>query len=87
MPSLNGHGAAHEEHTNGTSDDQNGYSRPETPAGSMALTEYSVNPSTPPSERAQARMKQLVPEEFLLPSGYPDVSFDRMKDLPPEPCN
>lgn len=78
MPSLNGNGldTAHDEaaQTNGTASDQNGFSRPETPAGTMSLTEYSVNPSTPPSEQAQSRMKQLVPEEFLLPNGYPDVS-------------
>ncbi len=73
MPSLNGFGNAADQ-ANGASDDQNGYSRPETPAGTMALTEYSVNPDSPPSEQAQARMKQLVPEQFLLPSGYPDVS-------------
>lgn len=50
-----------------------GQSRPETPAGRMSLTEYSANPSTPPSER-RAQIGEAVPEDFLLPDGYPDVS-------------
>lgn len=57
---------------NGAHKEPNG--RPETPTGTMSLTEYSVNPSTPPSEEARTRMKQLVPEDLLLPNGYPDVS-------------
>lgn len=58
---------------NGAVNGVNGDRRPETPTGSMALTEYSINPSTP-SEEKRARIKQVVPEEFLLPTGYPDVS-------------
>ncbi|KAK8149393.1 hypothetical protein G3M48_007214 [Beauveria asiatica] len=46
--------------------------RPKTPTtAAMALTEYSACPS-PPSETAQARIKQVVPVEFLQPDGYPD---------------
>lgn len=71
MPSLNGHAE-----TNGTLPDTNGHTRPETPAGRMALTEYSVNPS-PSSEEKRARIRQLVPEDLLLPNGFPDVSFQR----------
>ncbi|OAA62188.1 threonine ammonia-lyase precursor [Cordyceps fumosorosea ARSEF 2679] len=78
MPSLNGVVASHEEETNGNAQDHNGTTasvlarRPKTPTTSaMALTEYSVCPS-PPSETAQARIKQIVPDEFLLPDGYPD---------------
>lgn len=75
MPSLNGFAAAGPEQTNGNgAHAENGIThRPKTPTNStMALTEYSVCPS-PPSETAQARIKQIVPDEFLLPDGYPDV--------------
>lgn len=59
---------------NGTANGTNGESsRPQTPMTGMALTEYSANPSTPSAER-QARIKEIVPEEYLLPTGYPDVS-------------
>ena len=47
--------------------------RPHTPTGSMALTDYSVNPSTPTDEKRQ-RIRDIVPEDFLLPNGHPDVS-------------
>ena len=47
--------------------------RPETPTGRMSLTEYSANPSTPPGEN-RARLSEVVPKDFLLPDGYPDVS-------------
>ncbi|KAI8719582.1 Threonine dehydratase [Fusarium sp. LHS14.1] len=53
--------------TNGT----NGDTRPHTPTTGMALTEYSANPSTP-SEEKRAQIKEIVPEEYLLPTGYPD---------------
>lgn len=58
--------------TNGAVNGTNGVeTRPHTPTSTMALTEYSANPSTP-SEEKRARIKQIVPEEFLLPTGYPD---------------
>ncbi|KAJ3473697.1 hypothetical protein NLG97_g10176 [Lecanicillium saksenae] len=88
MPSLNGFAAAAAdgivvaagpEQTNGTHAETNGNGiahRPKTPTTSaMALTEYSVCPS-PPSETAQARIKQIVPDEFLLPDGYPDSCWN-----------
>lgn len=68
MPSSSGLPA-----TNGTAQAPNGHSRPETPTGGMALTEYSANPS-PPSEEKRARIREVVPEDLLLPNGYPDVS-------------
>lgn len=40
----------------------------------MPLTEYSANPTSPPSKQSQA--SSSVPPEFLLPDGYPDVSAD-----------
>ncbi|EOO02336.1 putative threonine dehydratase protein [Phaeoacremonium minimum UCRPA7] len=46
--------------------------RPHTPSLSgLSLTEYSANPS-PPSEDKRIRIKKTVPDEFLLPTGYPD---------------
>ena len=68
MPSSSEHPA-----TNGTPESPDGQSQPETPTWGMALTEYSVNPS-PPSEEKRARIRELVPEDYLLPNGYPDVS-------------
>lgn len=55
----------------------NGATRPITPKKSgLALTEYSAT-ATPPSERAP-RVPGLppnwgIPEDYLLPNGYPDV--------------
>lgn len=73
----------------------NGHSpdRPETPAGSMALTEYSMNFSTPSAEKRE-NIKKIVPEEYLMPNGYPDVrSLPHMSSglaltdiLPPSTC-
>lgn len=57
---------------NGVGNGINGHI-PRTPSLSgLSLTEYSANPS-PPSERRQDRIKQIVPEEFILPNGHPDV--------------
>ncbi|KPM45859.1 Threonine dehydratase, mitochondrial [Neonectria ditissima] len=56
---------------NGISNGVKADTRPHTPNSTMALTEYSANPSTP-SEKKRARIKQSVPDEFLLPTGYPD---------------
>ncbi|KAI0396459.1 threonine dehydratase-like protein [Xylariaceae sp. FL0594] len=45
---------------------------PRTPSLSgLSLTEYSANP-TPPSESTQDRVRDIVPEEFILPNGHPD---------------
>ncbi|KAK0391877.1 hypothetical protein NLU13_1375 [Sarocladium strictum] len=72
MPSLDAPPAL-EAQTNGTANGVNGHStnRPETSAGSMALTEYTTNLSTPSAEK-RANIKKVVPEEYLLPNGYPD---------------
>lgn len=61
--------------TNGTLNGVNGdhAPRPRTPQPSgMSLTEYSANPSTPPEEKRN-RIKTVVPEDYLLPDGNPDV--------------
>ena len=48
-------------------------SRPRTPGlNTLSLTEYSSNP-TPPNESSKSTVKGLVPDEFILPNGYPDV--------------
>jgi hypothetical protein len=39
----------------------------------LSLTEYSAQP-TPPSEDRETHIKKIVPDEFLLPNGNPDVS-------------
>jgi threonine dehydratase len=57
---------------NGTDTQANGTRTPTTPKRStLALTEYATNP-TPPSERALPTNQYDVPQDFLLPSGYPD---------------
>lgn len=64
--------------TNGTTSPPNGsVSSPRTPQrtpsiSGLALTEYSAKPS-PPSEERGDRIKSIVPDEFLLPNGHPDV--------------
>ncbi|KAF2771120.1 threonine dehydratase I [Teratosphaeria nubilosa] len=48
---------------------------PQTPKvahASLALTEYSVNPSPQTSTPKEKVRKLGVPEDFLLPNGYPD---------------
>lgn len=51
----------------------NGTHTPQTPKHhSLSLTEYAANP-TPPSEPAvRSEVLSDIPEEFLLPTGYPD---------------
>ncbi|ESZ97277.1 threonine dehydratase [Sclerotinia borealis F-4128] len=47
-------------------------SRPRTPTlNSLSLTEYTTNPS-PPSENPKSKVRSVVPQEFILPNGYPD---------------
>ncbi|KAI0015696.1 threonine dehydratase [Xylariomycetidae sp. FL0641] len=56
---------------NGSKNGVNGHS-PRTPSLSgLSLTEYSANPS-PPSEDKQAKIRSIVPQEFILPNGHPD---------------
>lgn len=50
-----------------------GVQTPRTPLSSgLSLTEYTANPS-PPSKDAKQKAQQAVPDDFLLPNGYPDV--------------
>ncbi|KAJ8058607.1 hypothetical protein OCU04_012784 [Sclerotinia nivalis] len=47
-------------------------SRPRTPSlNSFSLTEYTTNPS-PPCESPKSKVRSVVPQEFILPNGYPD---------------
>ncbi|KAI6835484.1 Threonine dehydratase [Hortaea werneckii] len=54
----------------------NGTHEPETPKpahASLALTEYSANPSPKTSTTPKEKIKSAgVPEDYLLPNGYPD---------------
>lgn len=52
---------------------RNGMHRSRNSRTSMALTDYSVNPSSP-SDHKRQHIRDMVPEDFLLPNGYPDVS-------------
>lgn len=55
--------------SNGTDED----SRPRTPSlNTLSLTEYSTNPS-PPSSTPKPNLRSVVPDDFMLPNGYPDV--------------
>lgn len=54
----------------------NGLASPRTPKASLSLTEYTANPS-PPSENPKSKAQDAIPEAFLLPNGYPDVSCHR----------
>ena len=58
---------------NGNGDVPISTSRPRTPSlNTLSLTEYSSNP-TPPSESPRSKVRGLIPDEFILPNGYPDV--------------
>lgn len=52
-------------------------SRPNTPTvvNNLSMTEYSANPSPPRTTPGspKSKVKSVVPEEFVLPNGYPDV--------------
>lgn len=71
------HGVVEINHETRSRAGTNGSRRPHTPQGSMALTDYSVNPSTPSAEKRQ-RIRDLVPEDYLLPNGHPDVRTTRL---------
>lgn len=67
-----------------------GVQTPKTPvASTLSLTEYSANP-TPPKESTKEKAQSLVPEAFLLPNGYPDVSSrtfcHHCHDISSSPC-
>lgn len=65
---------------NGDKNGVNGHT-PRTPSlTGLSLTEYSANPS-PPSEDHQARIRKIVPSEFILPNGHPDVRNPIAKPL------
>ncbi|KAH7313457.1 tryptophan synthase beta subunit-like PLP-dependent enzyme [Stachybotrys elegans] len=70
MPALS-EPALIEASPNGAVNGINGHNRPSTPTGCMSLTEYSANPSTP-SEEKRAQLSKIVPQDFLLPNGFPD---------------
>lgn len=69
--------------TNGSEGGANAYSNTNghvsrTPSLSgLSLTEYSANP-TPLSETSSAsRIAEIIPPEFILPNGHPDVGLPR----------
>ncbi|TVY87685.1 Threonine dehydratase, mitochondrial [Lachnellula willkommii] len=51
-------------------------SRPNTPTvvNNLSMTEYSANPSPPRTTPTspKSKVRAVVPEEFVLPNGYPD---------------
>ncbi|KAI0473580.1 threonine dehydratase [Xylariaceae sp. FL0804] len=49
----------------------NGHGRRTPSMSGLSLTEYSANP-LPQAEDEQAKIKSIVPDEFLLPNGHPD---------------
>jgi hypothetical protein len=63
---------------NGTNDSDHTPTQPTTPPPrpkhtTLALTEYTANPS-PASSPPKPRAHSIVPEHLLLPNGHPDVS-------------
>lgn len=54
----------------------NGTHTPQTPeSNGLSLTEYSANPSPPPGKTTKSTASSQVPEAYLLPDGFPDVSM------------
>jgi len=66
---------------NGVTYEANTDRRPHTPRNpslsGLSLTEYSSNPS-PPSRERRDRIRKIVPDEYILPNGNPDVRGDAM---------
>lgn len=80
QPTANGvNGHAQSSNDNGN-DNGNGIGHTaRTPSMTgLSLTEYSANPmspgasSPPPPEERNARIRKIVPPEFILPNGHPD---------------
>ena len=46
---------------------------PALKANGLSMTEYASNPS-PSSDLSKPKASTQVPEAFLLPNGYPDVT-------------
>jgi hypothetical protein len=65
---------------------RHGMHRSRTSRTSMALTDYSVNPSTP-SDLKRQHIRDLIPEDFLLPNGHPDVGGSIAVSLPHRNAN
>lgn len=55
---------------------------PSTPPriAGLSLTEYSANPSPPLRIETQSRLREQLPEDFILPNGYPDVRISDKKE-------
>jgi hypothetical protein len=63
---------------NGIANGDGTESRPRTPSlNTLSLTEYSTNPS-PPSQSPRSKIRGVIPDEFILPNGYPDVRFPNL---------
>jgi hypothetical protein len=59
--------------TNGNTSCNDENYRPQTPSlNSLSLTEYTTN-SSPLASTPKPTLRSVVPDEFLLPTGYPDV--------------
>lgn len=57
---------------NGHSNNTNGHNSRAPSLSGLSLTEYSANPSPPPGTGSR-RVTDIVPQEFVLPNGHPDV--------------
>ncbi|KAI1159975.1 threonine ammonia-lyase [Nemania serpens] len=69
---VNGHDSHNHNHNHDNDDDHDHGHTSRTPSLSgLSLTEYSANP-TPPSETNSNRITDIIPAEFILPSGHPD---------------
>ena len=69
---INGENSTPQAHTESSQSDT---PLPRTPSlSNLSLTEYSARPSPPRGDR-KTHIKKIVPDEFLLPNGNPDVSL------------
>lgn len=60
--------------TNGSDNGVNGHTSRTPSLSGLSLTEYSANP-TPNSEAMLSRVADIIPPEFILPNGHPDVGL------------
>jgi threonine dehydratase len=60
--------------TNGSRNGVNGHASRIPSLSGLSLTEYSANP-TPSSDTPSSRLTDIIPPEFILPNGHPDVGL------------
>jgi hypothetical protein len=54
-------------------DEKDNVEQPKSPKNGLALTEYTARPSRLSADMTKSKAAALLPKDYLLPDGYPDV--------------